>query len=291
MSKRKLLELVTEKLVNNWDDPRMPTLVGLKRRGFTPQAIRNFCERIGVTKQESIVEMSFLEECVREDLNLTAPRVMAVLKPLRVIITNFPGDQVEKLNAPYHPTNPDMGSRELPFGREIYIEQDDFLENPPKGFFRLTPGREVRLRYAYIIKCSEVIKDSTTGEIKELHCTYDPETRGGNTPDGRKIKGTIHWISAKQAIKAEIRLYDRLFNVENPAGNKTVDFKAHLNPTSLTILPECFVEPGLAQAKPENKFQFERLGYFCIDYESTPQKLIFNRTVTLKDSWAKTVRQ
>lgn len=287
MSKRKLLELVTKKLVSNWDDPRMPTLVGLKRRGFTPQAIRNFCERIGVTKQESIVEMSFLEECIREDLNLTAPRVMTVLKPLRVIITNFPEDQIEKLNAPNHPTNSNMGSRELPFAREIYIEQDDFLENPPKGFFRLTPGREVRLRYAYIIKCTEVIKDPNTGKIKELHCTYDPETRGGNTPDGRKIKGTIHWVSIKQAVKAEIRLYDRLFNVASPAEDKTVDFKTHLNPTSLTILPECFVEPDLATAKPESKFQFERLGYFCVDYETTPQKLIFNRTVTLKDSWAK----
>jgi len=287
MSKRKLLELVTEKLVNNWDDPRMPTLVGLKRRGFTPQAIRNFCERIGVTKQESIVEMSFLEECVREDLNLTAPRVMAVLKPLRVIITNFPEDQIEKLNAPYHPNDPNMGSRDLPFAREIYIEQDDFLENPPKGFFRLTPGREVRLRYAYVIKCTEAIKDPNTGKIKELHCTYDPETRGGNTPDGRKIKGTIHWVSIKQAVKTEIRLYDRLFNVANPAGDKTVDFKTHLNPTSLTILPECFVEPDLATAKPKSKFQFERLGYFCVDYAATPQKLIFNRTVTLKDSWAK----
>ncbi|MEI8054765.1 MAG: glutamine--tRNA ligase/YqeY domain fusion protein [bacterium] len=287
MSKRKLLELVEEKLVNNWDDPRMPTLVGLRRRGFTPQAIRNFCERIGVTKQESIVEMSFLEECVREDLNLITPRVMAVLKPLRIIITNFPEDKLENLNAPYHPNDPSMGARELPFTREIYIEQDDFLENPPKGFFRLTPGKEVRLRYAYIIKCNEIIKDVTTGKIKELRCTYDQETRGGNTPDGRKIKGTIHWVSAKQSIKAEVRLYDRLFNIANPAGNKNIDFKTHLNPNSLTIMPECFVEPGLKATKPEDKFQFERLGYFCTDYDSTAQKLIFNRTVTLKDSWVK----
>ena len=289
MSKRKLLELVTTKLVNGWDDPRMPTLVGLKRRGFTPKAIRHFCERIGVTKQESIVEMGFLEECVREDLNLTTPRVMAVLKPLRIIITNFPTDKVEKLNAPYHPNIPDMGSREVPFAREIYIEQDDFLENPPKGFFRLSPGTEVRLRYAYIIKCNAVIKDSITGEIKELHCTYDPQTRGGNTPDGRKIKGTLHWVSIQQAIKVQVNLYDRLFNVANPTGNKNTDFKNHLNQNSLVVLPQCFVEPGLAKAKPEDKFQFERLGYFCVDYASTPQKLIFNRTVTLKDSWAKII--
>ncbi|EKE01672.1 MAG: hypothetical protein ACD_21C00075G0001 [uncultured bacterium] len=287
MSKRKLLELVEEKLVNGWDDPRMPTLVGLRRRGFTSQAIRNFCERIGVTKQESIVEMSFFEECVREDLNLITPRVMAVLKPLRVVITNFPEDKVENLEAPYHPNDTAMGSRELPFAREIYIEQDDFLENPPKGFFRLTPGREVRLRYAYIIKCNEVIKDAVTGEIKELHCTYDPETRGGNAPDGRKIKGTIHWVSAKHAIKAQVNLYDRLCSVANPLGDKNTDFKTHLNPTSLVVLPECFVEPSLASAKLADKFQFERLGYFCVDYDSTPQKLILNRTVTLKDSWAK----
>jgi glutaminyl-tRNA synthetase len=285
MSKRKLLELVEEKLVNGWDDPRMPTLVGLRRRGVTPQAIRNFCERIGVTKQESIVEMSFLEECVREDLNLITPRVMAVLKPLRIIITNFPEDQLENLNAPYHPNDLSMGARELPFAREIYIEQDDFLENPPKEFFRLTLGREVRLRYAYIIRCNDVIKDAASGEIKELHCTYDPKTRGGNASDGRKIKGTIHWVSTKQSIKAEVRLYDRLFNVANPSGNKNIDFKVHLNPTSLKTLPDCFIESGLKTAKPEDKFQFERLGYFCVDYDSTPQKLIFNRIVTLRDSY------
>jgi glutaminyl-tRNA synthetase len=286
MSKRKLLELIEEKLIDNWDDPRMPTLVGLKRRGFTPQAIRNFCERIGVTKQESIVEMSFLEECVREDLNLIAPRVMAVLKPLRIVITNFDENKVENLNAPYHPNNPNMGSRDLPFTREIYIEQDDFLENPPKGFFRLSPGNEVRLRYAYIIKCNEVIKDAT-GQIKELHCTYDPQTQGGTTPDGRKIKGTIHWVSKKQAIKAQVNLYDRLFNVANPTENKEIDFKTHLNKNSLETLIESMVEPSLITAKPENKFQFERLGYFCVDYDSTSKKLIFNRTVTLKDTWAK----
>lgn len=287
MSKRKLLELVETKLVNNWDDPRMPTLDGLKRRGFTPKAICRFCERVGVTKQESTIEMGFLEECVREDLNLTSPRVMAILKPLRIIITNFPKDDIENLEAPYHPNNLDMGTRILPFAREIYIEQDDFSENPPKGFFRLTPGQEVRLRYAYIIRCTELIKDAVTGAVKELHCTYDPQTRGGNTPDGRKIKGTIHWVSAKQSIMAEIRLYDRLFNIPNPLINKNIDFKTHLNPDSLKILPKCFVEPSLAKTKPEDKFQFERLGYFCADYDSTVQKLIFNRTVTLKDSWAK----
>lgn len=285
-SKRKLLELVEENLVNGWDDPRMPTLVGLRRRGFTPRAIRNFCDRIGTTKQESIVEMGFLEECVREDLNLITPRVMAILKPLRVIITNFPEDKIEKLTAPNHPSDQSLGSRELPFTHEIYIEQNDFLENPPKGFFRLAPGKEVRLRYAYVIKCNEIIKDSITGEIKELHCTYDPETRGGNTPDGRKVKGTIHWVSIKQSIKAEVRLYDRLCDTPNPSG-KNVDFKTVLNQNSLVILPECFVEPSLANSKPEDKFQFERLGYFCADYNSTPQKLIFNRTITLKDSWIK----
>ena len=287
MSKRKLLELVTAKLVNGWDDPRLPTLVGLKRRGFTPRAIRNFCERIGVTKQESTIDMGFLEECVREDLNLSSPRVMAVLNPLRIIITNFPENKVDILNAPYHPNDPNMGTREVPFAREIYIEQDDFLSTPPKKFFRLSPGQEVRLRYAYIIKCNAVIKDPLTGEIKELHCTYDPQTRGGNTPDGRKVKGTIHWVAAQTAIKAQINLYDRLFNVANPTDNKNInDFKTYINKNSLVVLSG-LVEPELAKAQPEAKFQFERLGYFCVDSDSTPQQLIFNRTVTLKDSWAK----
>lgn len=286
MSKRKLLELVNEKLVNSWDDPRMPTLSGIRRRGFTPQAIKNFCDRIGVTKQESTVEMGYFEECVREDLNVTTKRVMAVLKPLRIIITNFPEDKIDHLEAPYHPNDPSMGSRQIPFTRELYIEQNDFMENPPKGFFRLRPGQEVRLRYAYIIKCEQVIKNSA-GEITELHCTYDPATRGGNTPDGRKVKGTIHWVSGQKAVQAEVRVYDRLFNVANPLADKEVDFKTHLNPDSLTILSKCFVEPSLAAAKSEERFQFERLGYFCVDCETTPQKLIFNRTVTLKDSWAK----
>jgi len=288
MSKRKLLELVDEKLVDGWDDPRMPTLVGFRRRGFTPEAIRNFCERVGISKQESIVDMSILEECVREDLNKITPRVLAVLHPLRVVITNFKKDEVEELDAPYHPGDPSFGSRKLPFSRVIYIEKNDFLENPPKGFFRLAPGKEVRLRYAYFIKCNEVIKD-TAGNIIELCCTYDPETRGGNAKDGRKVKGTIHWLSEKHALTAEVRLYDRLFSVPNPASKKDQvnDFKSYLNPRSLEILPACFIEPSLANVKPENKYQFERLGYFCVDGYSTPAKTIFNRTVTLKDTWVK----
>ena len=291
MSKRKLLELVEEKLINGWDDPRMPSLIGLRRRGFTPQAIRNFCERIGVTKQESTVEMGYLEECVREDLNVITPRVMAVLNPLRIIITNFSEDQVDYLEAANHPNNPDMGSRQVPFTREIYIEQEDFMENPPKEFFRLRVGQEVRLRYAYIIKCEKIIKDPVFGVITELHCTYDSATRGGNTPDGRKIKGTIHWVSATKSLQAEVRLYDRLFNVANPSGDKDIDFKTYLNPRALMLLANCFVEPSLANVKPEEKFQFERLGYFCVDFASTSQKLIFNRTVTLKDSWAKITKK
>lgn len=294
-SKRKLLELVTTNAVAGWDDPRMPTIAGIKRRGFTPAAIRNFCDKIGVTKQESTVEMSYLEECVREDLNAIAPRVMAVLKPLRIVITNFPSEQTEYdyLDAPYHPNDISMGSRQLPFAREIYIEQDDFMENPPKDFFRLRPGGEVRLRYAYVIKCNEVIKNSITGAIEELHCTYDPETRGGNIPDGRKVKGTIHWVAANKALKAEVRLYDRLFSVANPTANKEIDFKIHLNPQSLIVLSECVVEPSLLKASPEEKFQFERLGYFCVDADqgddnrNNDRKLIFNRTVTLKDGWKK----
>ena len=287
MSKRKLLELVENQLVAGWDDPRMPTLVGIRRRGFTAAAMRNFCERIGVTKQESVVDMGFLEECVREDLNATAPRAMAILKPLRLVITNYPEEQTEYLEAPNHPSDTTMGSRQLPFAREIYIEQDDFMEEPPKGFFRLAPNTEVRLRYAYIIKCHAVIKDPITGAIQELHCTYDAATKGGNTPDGRKVKGTIHWVAAKHAAKAEVRLYDRLFTAANPTADKDVDFKTLLNPNSLTVLPECLVEPSLVQAQVQASFQFERLGYFCVDAASSSQQLIFNRTVTLKDSWNK----
>lgn len=287
MSKRKLLELVEEKFVSGWDDPRMPTLVGLKRRGFTPQAIHNFCELIGVSKQESIVDMSVLEECVRDDLNKIAPRALAVLHPLRVVIDNFLEDKVEELDAPWHPSDPSMGSRKVPFSRVIYIERDDFLEVPPKGFFRLSPGKEVRLRYAYFIKCNEVVKDPATGEIVELHCTYDPATRGGNAPDGRKVKGTIHWVAADQACRAEVRLYDRFFNVPNPAGEGDADYKTFFNPNSLQVLPVCYIEPSLANAKHGDKYQFERLGYFCVDYDSTAAQPIFNRTVTLRDTWAK----
>lgn len=287
MSKRKLLELVQNNFVNGWDDPRMPTLVGIRRRGYTPQAIRNFCDLIGVSKQESFVDMSTLEECVRDDLNKIAPRVMAVIKPLRVIIDNYPENQTEELDAPFHPNDASMGSRKVPFSRVIYIERDDFMENPPKGFFRLSPNNEVRLRYAYYIKCSKVIKDEQTGEIIELHCTYDPATRGGSAPDGRKVKGTIHWVAAEKAIKVEIRLYDRLFTDPHPGAHKEIDYKTFLNANSLEILTSCYVEPSLATAQPENKYQFERLGYFCVDYDSKPNHLIFNRTVMLKDTWQK----
>ena len=287
MSKRKLLELVQEKLVSGWDDPRMPTLVGLRRRGVTPAAIRDLCERVGVTKQESIVDMSYFEECIREDLNKVTPRVMAVLKPLRIVIDNFPENEVEELDAPYHPNDPSFGSRKLPFAREIYIERDDFMEEPIKGFFRLVPGKEVRLRYAYFIKCVSMEKDQETGEIIALHCTYDPETKGGNAPDGRKVKGTIHWVAVNEAVKAEVRLYDRLFNIPNPAGQKQLDYKAFINEKSLEIIPAVYVEPSLAQAKKEDKFQFERLGYFCVDSDSSASNLVFNRTVTLKDAWSK----
>ncbi len=286
MSKRKLLELVESKLVNGWDDPRLPTLVGVRRRGFTPEALRIFCQRIGITKQESLIDMGYLEECLREDLNFRAPRVMAVLKPLKVIITNFDGDAIDYLPAPNHPQNVAMGSREIAFTREIYVERDDFMEQPSPGFFRLKPGGEVRLRYGYIVKCNDVVKDAQ-GNVIELHCTYDPRTRGGNSVDGRKIKGTIHWVSAQTVARAEVRLYDRLFEVPNPMQQRSKDFKEFFNPTSLVVLRDCFVEASLKQAKAEDKFQFERLGYFCVDYDSRENGLIFNRTVTLKDSWIK----
>lgn len=285
MSKRKLLELVQEKLVNGWDDPRMPTLEGLRRRGVPPEAIRNFCDLIGVTKQESVIDVSVLEECIRSYLNQHAPRALAVLNPIKVVITNYPENKIEDLEAPFHPQDASLGSRKIPFGREIYIEQDDFMENPPKGFFRLTVGSEVRLRYAYFIKCHEVIKDTKTGAITELRCTYDPETRGGNAPDGRKVKGTIHWVSVSKSIPAEIRLYDRLFNVPNPSAQKDIDYKTFLNPDSLKVIASCRIEPDLANVKPQTKFQFERLGYFCADFDSRENKLIFNRTVSLKDTW------
>ncbi len=285
MSKRKLLELVREGHVSGWDDPRMPTLVGMRRRGYTPESIRNFCDRIGVGKNDSWIDMSILEESVREDLNEHAPRVMCVLRPLRVVIDNYPDDLVEEFDAANHPNRPEMGSRKVPFSRVVYIEQDDFMEEPPKGYFRLSPGREVRLRYAYVVKCVSVVKDESTGEIVEVHCTYDPQTRGGSTPDGRKIKGTIHWVSADHSLQAEVRLYDRLFNVPNPTGS---DWKDSLNPGSVETLGACRLEPCLAHAAPESRYQFERQGYFCADArDSQPDAPVFNRTATLRDSWAK----
>ena len=291
MSKRKLAELVEKGLVGGWDDPRMPTLAGMRRRGYTAEAIREFCDRIGVAKRDSIVDMELLEHCVREDLNLHAPRAMAVLRPLKVIIDNYPEGKDEEFAAPNHPQDPGMGSRKVPFSRVLYIEQDDFMEDAPKGFFRLAPGREVRLRNAYFIKCERAIKDEKTGEIREIHCTYDPATRGGYAPDGRKVKGTIHWVSAARAVPAEVRLYDRLFATANPgaeAEKAGTDFSAFLNPTSLQTLTTCYVEPSLAKVAPESRYQFERLGYFCVDaVDSSAKRLVFNRTVTLRDTWAK----
>jgi glutaminyl-tRNA synthetase len=291
MSKRLLAELVRKGLVIGWDDPRMPTLAGMRRRGYTPQAIRAFCDRIGVAKNDSIVDMELLEHCVRDDLNQHAPRAMAVLRPLKVIIDNYPADKTEEFEAPNHPQDPAMGSRKIPFSREIYIEQDDFLEDAPKKFFRLSPGREVRLRNAYFITCEGVVKDKKTGEILEVHCTYDPETRGGYAPDDRKVKATIHWLSAAHCNEAEVRLYDRLFAAANPgaeAEKAGVDFTEVLNSNSLETLTSCKVEPSLAKAAPGIRYQFERLGYFCVDpVDSSEDKLVFNRIVTLRDTWAK----
>ncbi len=287
LSKRKLIELVEKSLVGGWDDPRMPTISGMRRRGYTPEAIRTFCERIGVAKNDSVVDVALLEHCVREDLNEKAPRALGVLHPLRVVIDNYPEGRVEELDCPYHPQNPAMGSRKVPFSRVLYIEREDFLENPPKKFYRLGPGREVRLRYGYFIKCSGVKKDPKTGEVAEVHCTYDPETKGGFAPDGRKVEGTIHWVPAEQSLPAEARLYDRLFRVPNPLGEKA-DFTEFLNPRSLEVIQSCRVEPSLGQASPGSRFQFERMGYFCLDpVDSSEGKLVFNRTVTLRDSWAK----
>ena len=287
MSKRKLLELVEGAYVSGWDDPRMPTLAGMRRRGYTPTSIRNFCERIGVSKKDSCVDMGFLESCVREDLDRNVPRAMAVLNPLRVVIDNYPEDQVEEFEAPIHPQRPELGTRTVPFSKVLYIERDDFMEEPPKKFFRLAPGREVRLRCAYFITCQEVVKDPESGEIVELRCSYDPASRGGSSPDGRKVKGTLHWVSAQHALDAEIRLYDRLFVAENPSADKEVDFKEHLNPESLKVLIGCKVEPGLAGAAPESRYQFERQGYFCVDSKDNGERVVFNRTVGLRDSWAK----
>ncbi len=288
MSKRKLAELVEAGHVSGWDDPRMPTISGMRRRGYTPESVRNFCDRIGVAKRDNTIETALLEHCVREDLNKRAPRVMGVLRPLRVVIDNYPEDQVEQLEAINNPEDPAAGTRQVPFSRELYIEQDDFREEPPKKFFRLAPGREVRLRYGYFITCTDVVKDPKTGEVVELRCTYDPQTRGGHAPDGRKVKSTIHWVSAAHALDARVRLYDHLFTKENPqdvgAGQ---DFKANLNPDSLQTLTACKVEPSLADATPGQPYQFERQGYFCLDPDSTAGNLVFNRTVSLRDSWAK----
>jgi glutaminyl-tRNA synthetase len=292
LSKRKLIRLVEEGHVTGWDDPRMPTISGLRRRGYTPESIRNFCERIGVAKADSMVDIALLEYCIREQLNRIAPRAMGVLRPLKVIIDNYPEGQVEELDAINNPEDPDMGTRKTPFSRELYIEQDDFMEEPPKKFFRLAPGREVRLRYAYFITCVDVVKDPATGEVTELHCTYDPQTRGGDAPDGRKVKGTLHWVSAAHALKAQVNLYEHLFVKENPnAVEEGKDFTDYLNPNSLEILTNCMVEPSLADARPGNRYQFERLGYFSVDTKyNTPDSLVFNRIVTLRDTWAKILK-
>jgi glutaminyl-tRNA synthetase len=289
LSKRKLLTLVQEKRVSGWDDPRMPTITGIRRRGYTPEAIRNFCRAIGVSKTNGSIELSLLEHYVREDLNKRVPRVMAVLRPLRVVIDNYPENQVEEMEAVNNPEDAGAGARKVPFSRVLYIEQEDFREDPPKQYFRLSPGREVRLRYGYFITCTSVVKDAKTGEVTEIHCTYDPATRGGNAPpDGRKVKSTIHWVSASHAIDAEVRLYDNLFSVENPnAVTEGEDFTVNLNPNSLETVTHCKVEPSLGGASPGARYQFERLGYFCVDPDSGPGKLVFNRTVALRDTWAK----
>lgn len=281
MSKRHLRALVEEKQVNGWDDPRMPTISGLRRRGYTPESIRDFCDRIGVAKSNSTVDISLLEHCIREDLNVRAARVMAVLNPLKLVLLNYPEDQVEELDAENNPENPDMGTRKIPFSRVLYIEKEDFMENPPKKFFRLAPGQEVRLKHAYIIKCEQVVRDDATGEITELHCTYDPDTKSGGPASGRKVKGTLHWVSAAHALEAEVRLYDYLFKEESGDGNAAFD------PHSLEILTKCKVEPSLTRAVPGTRYQFLRQGYFNTDLDSQNEKLVFNRVVGLRDSWAK----
>nr|WP_321354920.1 glutamine--tRNA ligase/YqeY domain fusion protein [uncultured Draconibacterium sp.] len=286
MSKRKLLELVKDNHVRGWDDPRMPTISGLRRRGYTPESIRNFSDKIGVTKVDGTTDVSLLEFNVREHLNKTAQRVMGVLDPLKVVITNYPEDKEEILSAVNNPEDESMGRRDVPFSREVYIEQSDFMEDPPRKFFRLGPDREVRLRYGYLIKCNEVIKDEN-GKIIELHCTYDPESKGGKSSDGRKVKGVVHWVSVKHAVKSEVRLYDRLFTDEEPDGHKDIDFKEFMNPESLKVLNKCYLEPFVKTAQPLDHFQFERTGYFNLDPDSTPELPVFNRTVPLRDSWAK----
>ena len=291
MSKRKLLQLVEENHVESWDDPRMLTISGLRRRGYTPRSIRNFCNLIGIGKKQSWIDMGVLENAVRDDLNETAPRVMGVIEPLKVVIDNYPEDQTEEISAQNHPQKPELGSRSLPFSRELYIEKNDFMEDPPRKFFRLGPGREVRLRYGYYITCVSYEKDAD-GKVTLLHCTYDPETRGGSSPDGRKVKGTIHWVSAKHAVDGDIHLYDRLFNVEHPDADKEVDFKSHLNPHSRDIVTGCKLEPSLGSIDAGVQVQFERQGYFCLDSVlSGPGKPVFNRVVTLRDSWARMNKQ
>ena len=292
LSKRRLTQLIDEGYVTGWDDPRMPTLSGMRRRGYTPESIRTFCERIGVARRQNTVEKAMLEHCIREDLNRRALRVAAVLRPLRVVIENYSDGQVEELDAQNNPEDPSMGSRKVPFSRELYVEQDDFRENPPPKFFRLAPGREVRLRYGYLITCVGVTKDEDTGEVVELQCTYDPETRGGHAPDGRRVRGTIHWVSAAHSVPLEVRLYDELFTSERPDdAPEGSDYKSSLNPHSLEVLAGCRGEPSLATAKPGTPYQFERTGYFCVDArESSPGRLVFNRTVSLRDSWRKIER-
>jgi len=285
LSKRRLIELVQKKYVQGWDDPRMPTVTGMRRRGYTAEAIRKFCAEIGVAKNDNLIDVSLLEHCVREDLNVHAPRALCVLRPLRVVIDNYPENQVEEFECANHPQNPDMGTRTIPFSRVLYIEQDDFLEDPPKKYHRLGPGREVRLRNAYIIKYESMVKDEDTGEVIELHCTYDPQTRNAPPADGHKVQGVIHWVSAQHCVPAQVRLYDRLFSIEDPGSEE--DFTKYLNPGSLEILTNCYAELGLGNAEPGSKYQFERLGYFCVDTDALADNPVFNRIVPLRDSWTK----
>jgi glutaminyl-tRNA synthetase len=289
LSKRRLIELVQQKYVQGWDDPRMPTVTGMRRRGYTPEAIRKFCAEIGVAKNDNLIEVSLLEHCVREDLNERAPRVMCVLRPLRVVIDNYPESQVEQFESQNHPQRPDMGIREIPFSRVLYVERDDFMENPSKKYHRLGPGREVRLRNSYVIKYESMVKDEKTGEVVELHCTYDPQTRNGAPADGRKVQGVIHWVSADHCVLAQVRLYDRLFSIHDPGSEE--DFTKYLNPESLTILTECYAELSLKNTEPGSKYQFERLGYFCVDPDTAAGKPVFNRIVPLRDSWTKIAKE
>ncbi|MGW8249159.1 MAG: glutamate--tRNA ligase family protein, partial [Anaerolineales bacterium] len=288
LSKRFLKRLVDGGYVSGWNDPRMPTLSGMRRRGYTRESIRDFIDRVGVAKNESVIDISLLEHCIRQDLNLRAPRVMGVLDPLKVVIENYPEEQVEEMEAINNPEDASMGTRKVPFSRVLYIEREDFQLEPPPKYFRLAPGREVRLRYAYFIRCTGAVVDDETGEVVEIHCTYDPETRGGDAPDGRKVNATLHWVSAEHAIPVEARLYDRLFNKENPLDlEEGQDFSAVINPDSLQVVAKAMLEPSIKGARPGQTFQFERLGYFCIDPDTTPDRLVFNRTITLRDTWAK----